>query len=274
MFDKIVNPETGRRVSVNSAIGKRVLRNYAQMGGAGPSGPFIRPKAPLRRSRGRPRKGMGRVANKSHCVGLSKDVCAKTTGCAYAEGKKRSHCRLKRRSSTGKKRAVSLTKKRRETLAKPAVAAFKYQKTRSARLAEMDSRLRGAAQRAREAQMGGARRRSRGRPVNHQLDGCGWNVTSMRCGQIRNQKKSVRGDPRLNKQRCRKSGRTVGRKTRNYTCVKRPGSPKNPANVARGRNLISLPSRHVCNGRGNCEPADAASYAMWQRRKIGSEGVF
>jgi hypothetical protein len=35
MYDKIVNPETGRKVNINSKLGQQILRNYnQQIGGA------------------------------------------------------------------------------------------------------------------------------------------------------------------------------------------------------------------------------------------------
>ena len=30
MYDKIVNPETGRKVNINSKLGQQILRNYTQ----------------------------------------------------------------------------------------------------------------------------------------------------------------------------------------------------------------------------------------------------
>ena len=32
-YSKITNPETGRQVRINSKVGKKVLRNYLQLGG-------------------------------------------------------------------------------------------------------------------------------------------------------------------------------------------------------------------------------------------------
>lgn len=48
MYSKIVNPTTGRKVLVNSRLGKKILRQYLEIltGGAGPDGAvyFIRTK--------------------------------------------------------------------------------------------------------------------------------------------------------------------------------------------------------------------------------------
>ena len=50
MFSKIQNPETGKWVNVRGAVGKRILQNYMQFGGAGAGGASARPFPGQRRS--------------------------------------------------------------------------------------------------------------------------------------------------------------------------------------------------------------------------------
>lgn len=65
MYSKIVNPKTGRMVSVNGKLGKEILRNYLNVleGGAA-STPTVAPNTPVRCI---PCRGSGSVAGQVTC---------------------------------------------------------------------------------------------------------------------------------------------------------------------------------------------------------------
>jgi len=220
MFGTVVNPETGRRVNVNGATGQRVLGNYAkQLGGrrrkAVTQGQAANRMFSAAAGRGRP---AGRTVSPTRRTKVAQ------SGCRYmrAGESSRRPCRIANAGRSDPKcvRGKRGCKQRGGARRRPSAA-------------QLAALARGRAIRKANLQKGGAR----GRRRNAALDGCGFNVRTMRCGSPRSQRKVARGAPALNKSRCRRSGRRSGRTSTNNTCVKRPGAPKNAAAVARGKAL-------------------------------------
>ena len=110
MYDKIVNPQTGRKVSINSRLGMNILKNYLNLVG-GHNGPCA-----INTKSGRCKKseiGDGNCMlslknrckrkntyNPSKCVGLNNTDCASNSDCKIYTRLGKKYCRtLKRKVS-------------------------------------------------------------------------------------------------------------------------------------------------------------------------------
>ena len=114
-FEKIVNPESGRQVSIYSQTGKKVLRNYVQYGGTN--------------------TWTNKKWSSYTCTGLEKEECANQPNnrCKWSE--KGNFCRKAQSSSKkrGKKNWGLLKKKDKETKSKNTIGNIFSQKGKERR---------------------------------------------------------------------------------------------------------------------------------------------
>ena len=70
MFNKIINPESGRMVNLNSKVGKKVIKNYEQFGGF-----FSRKKTKSKKQNKKPRLEEYVKTENNNFLGLSLSIC-------------------------------------------------------------------------------------------------------------------------------------------------------------------------------------------------------
>jgi len=102
-FEKIINPKSGRQVSIYSQIGKNVLRNYVQFGGTN--------------------TWTNNKWSSYTCIGLEEDKCSKQPNNRCKWSDKGNFCRKTQSASKkrGKKKWSLLKKNNKETKSKKTI---------------------------------------------------------------------------------------------------------------------------------------------------------